>query len=654
MKKSVLILLSSFLLIYSCSDTKDEPNDDSEIDALTEKVKVNPEFEKSSPVATDVAIEVLKTPLKSGENVKLIATFEKGAIDDEFLAIMVGEKNEKLVLRDDGKGADDRKGDLKFSVFLEEDVDELKKTLEERREVLLAGGLPVDFVNRSKDRSGAEKIRFSEVKNFSSKTITPGKLQIIPKDILFGASTRSTPDAAKSLLITSTAVVEDANRTFNPCTNTGNANGVWTFGNLMREMASSSPGAIASDAVASTFVLDWLNTWMVPQTENGESLPARININNRIIQPWLNRSAADGAPAGQLLMKFAPFKLTAIVNRLDLRGNSGYGFSDAGEGRFVFCALDANCNPLEFNVIFEYGINKRSCASVKAFAQEWMALDGMVLGSAGYNNALEAITNQFAVSGTNPSKPNQNSINQIRTNENALTNPWELREFNLEASGSLEIVTVKMEPAVIYNSKTASNETQMLANFANTNEADILNNNYEIPLTFANPLGGTLDFLGGKSHTPFPPTGAVATGSNTPHHWDGTTSAPHLINNDNVRHILSLNTCSGCHGGETQTFFTHIDPAAFGVEAGLSGFLTGEAGRGIPGFMPIDADGNPTNAVMTVIDAANRPAAAPAQRGFNDLQRRAQDLQLLANSQCSVKFIAVANLLQFVPNKFEH
>ncbi len=59
-----------------------------------------------------------------------------------------------------------------------------------------------------------------------------------------------------------------------------------------------------------------------------------------VIKPWLIKSNPGVPPISITLanwetftldLKFAPFKLLAIVNRLDLRGNSGYGFSNAGE-----------------------------------------------------------------------------------------------------------------------------------------------------------------------------------------------------------------------------------------------------------------------------------------------------------------------------------
>ena len=473
------------------------------------------------------------------------------------------------------------------------------------------------FQNRSIKTVNKEKID-----RFDSRQFIKGKNVLIPIEIF--NTPRSLADQKKTLMITDLGVVEDPTRTFNPCTSTGNPNGVWTFGALMRQMASPSPGSIASDLQVSDFVRNWMNTWKVNQTVNGENLPARASIQN-LITNWESKSSVS--PGGILNMRFAPFKLIAIVNRLDLRGNSGYGFSNAGEGRFVFNALTPTCNSQEFTVIFEYGINKKSCSAVKAFAQEWNSLNSMALGSAAYNSALENITKQFILSGTNPSKPNQNSINQIRTNEIALAFPWELREFNLNTAGQLELVNVKQEPQVKYNGSHSNAvspvaEVEKLVSWINSNQSAILSNNYEVPLNL--PSTSTT-FRGG--HALFPT-------NNTAQIWNGRgASGSQFINNDEARHLFSLNTCTSCHGGETNTIFTHIKQRSFGLETTLSGFLTG----------------------ITVVDPANRPAGSPTSRSFNDLLRRENDLANLVTNNCIDRPVfELAHKLTFNPVRMTH
>lgn len=618
-----------------------------------EQIPINPLFARVSPIAKNVSIEILDPPTDCDENIRLEASFEEGVIDDEFLAVIVND--EKCVLRDDGQGADKVAGDHIFSILIEEDLSRLDHILNQAELSTIDFAEPTVFNVESTilDRGTIVSSAFApplppppiNVEIFDTPTEIDSILSgaqtfdITVEQLLIGRTSNNyAPE--KTLMITNLNVVEDPTRTFNPCTQTGNPNGVWTFGNLMREMAG---GPQVSDEDVSDFVMNWLETWTSNQEVNGETLTARNAMQQLIIDPWL--AASSG---GILDMQFAPFKLTAIVNRLDLRGNTGFTdengeIENAGEGRFVFCAvnLNSNCSPFEFNVIFEYGIPKRTCSELQAYADDWAALNDEVLGTASYNNLLENITNQFMLSGNNPSKPNQNALNQLRTNEIALSDPWELREFVLNNSGQLELHPVAMEPAVKYNVKANNSDVTNLVDFINNHLPPIFNNQYEVPLEHNGNA-----FLGGKAHTPFPPAGPVDVANNTPHHWDGAASGAAILN-DFDRHVFSLNTCSGCHGGETQTFFTHIDPAPFNSEAGLSGFLTGEAGRGFTE----DADGDASNNLMTV----NDPSGAPFLIQYNDLRRRSIDLDFFLATECTdFKLLSLTHKLTIRPLNMVH
>lgn len=607
------------------------------------KVKVNPEFAKSPPIVSDFNFEILEKPTRSGENVRLVAEFDQGEVEGKFHAINSG--GEKLVFRDDGKKGDEEAGDGKFSLLVEEDLGQFSRSMQARSKVF--GSKRSVEISRSRVK---QVVDAPDPKIFEIEQLEKGILQKLPVIVAVGGSSASI-DEEKSLMVRALPVVEDPGRTFNPCTQTGTPSGVWTFWELMRQLASPNPSSIASDAATSAFILNWLNMWDNPQNVNSELVPARNAVQPKIIQPWLTASQGAGAPPGELKPEFSPFKLTAIVNRLDLRGNTGYSVSNGGEGRFVFTAIDVStCQVLEnggakgFNVIFEYGINKKTCQSLKAYGQEWADLSNMVLGSAAFNQALEDITLQFSQSGTNTAKPNESSLNQIRTNEVALAFPWELREFNLMASGNLDMVDVKMEPAVKYNAKVNNGDVQLMVDWINANAVDIAANDYEVPLSLPTG-GGSTPFRGGKAHTQFPPTGSPPSA----HHWNGTPAAgTSFILNDDARHQFSLNTCSGCHGGETQTFFTHVDPVTYGTVATLSGFLTGTAGIG----GAIDS-GPSGDGIMTVEDAADRPSGAATLRDFGDLDFRAQDLDNFVNTPCK-GIINVLHTLAFDPVKMVH
>src|SRR2546430_1108925 len=100
---------------------------------------------------------------------------------------------------------------------------------------------------------------------------------------------------------------------------TGNADGAWTFKTLIKNLASRDPQHIATDSTVSVFVKNWLNNWTSDKIINGDTIKARNLVTTKILNPWLSKSKQGGSPQGELDMKFAPFKLTAILNRFDLR-----------------------------------------------------------------------------------------------------------------------------------------------------------------------------------------------------------------------------------------------------------------------------------------------------------------------------------------------
>jgi len=398
-------------------------------------------------------------------------------------------------------------------------------------------------------------------------------------------------DETRSLMVVHPDVVDNPNRTFDACTGAGTEAGPWSFGHLMRELAHGT-GMTPED-----FAMHWLSSWIIPQEANGWIVnePDRgTQVQARVIDSWqrLSGPALD-------IDKF-PARLLAIVNRPDLADKIGYGISGSpGEGRFVFGLLEkpagGTCNSLPFTVIFEYGIKGGACSTVKSWHQRWKDLDAHAVGSAAYNAALELITRNFTDHGSNPGQlPNQSSLNQLRTNENALNSTWQLREFRLQgasgtaAPGLLDLVTVKQTPDDSFRNGITGTPT--VAAYIVENEADILGNRHVVPDRFP----GMFDrFLGAKSDVPFPPNTVF---------WNAPgLSTPPLIDPAEARRKFSLSTCNACHGGETNTFFTHIGSGGTrspGSPAARSGFLTG-----------IDVPDPVTSIIHHYADLADREAA---------------------------------------------
>src|SRR5216684_4840181 len=88
----------------------------------------------------------------------------------------------------------------------------------------------------------------------------------------------------KELILRDLSVLEDPDRTSDPCTS-GLA--TWSFGVLMSRIAAQ---AGADDAPA--FVLRWLRTWDEDQDVHGFVVPSQ-NMNGVITSRWLRDSGGD-------------------------------------------------------------------------------------------------------------------------------------------------------------------------------------------------------------------------------------------------------------------------------------------------------------------------------------------------------------------------
>ncbi|WP_224372502.1 hypothetical protein [Hyalangium versicolor] len=367
----------------------------------------------------------------------------------------------------------------------------------------------------------------------------------------FTACTPGTCTISRSeeLAITALSVVEDPVRTA--------PGGAWSFGTLMR--------ALAGDQDPSALVRHWLETWSAPQTVNGLTLPARQQMQSKVLGPWEAKSGGANQP---LDFTQAPFRLLAIINRVDLRDPG----VQAGEGRFVFGVLDAEGNPFAFTVILEYALPGGSPEALQRWAKDWHELGQLGQSHSSYNVKLQALTDRFTKTGVMTGRPLGSALNQLRTNEADLADPWEMREFHLTNAG-LQPVTVKQTPEFAFEN------SDILGDFIQSNEAAILAEQYVIP----ERING-VPFLGASSVVP------------EKFFW----RAPGV--STEARHKFSLHTCSGCHAGETATDFTHVSPRRAGRVATLSVFMRGG----------------------TVKDPWTQEP-----RTFDDLGRRAEDLSAL-------------------------
>jgi hypothetical protein len=477
-------------------------------------------------------------------------------------------------LHDDGRAGDAQAGDHVFSAIVPLDVDSLAEAQDRLLAALADKKAPLVVPKfRGREIVGEEKIDPAEI----ARLWTNGIVKLVP----FGAG-GPLSDPKSTLLITDTSVVGDPVRTFDPCTGAGTPLGKWTFGYLMTQMAGNND--------PSDFVMNWLQTWLSDQTVNGFTVQQRTQMQNQILNNW------PKLPDGRLDVSRSPMKLLAIVNRIDLASNMGYGKGGGAEGRFVFTPTfppPFACTSSNFDIILEYGVPVHDCMGIRSWARQWLNLQNFTLGSPPYNAALEAITEQFAAAKADPARPNGSALDQLRTDEIQLNQAWELREFQIGADGQLHEVTVKQTPdKATYNQ--GGPQAADLATWINNNSAAIKAGTYTVTPNLPFPPGD--HFLGGEVTNSLDP-------------WN----APGIVDNES-RHDFSKGTCNGCHGAETRTGFIHVFPNPSGGEAFLSGFLIGD-GMGGP-FIVTD------------------PVDHVTQYQFHDLLLRAQILQADASDPC--------------------
>ncbi len=569
--------------------------------------------DENTPVPSEIELTPMENAGNPGGNAQLAIRYQNAEALGDAVAFNV-DKREYLLKRDD-------KDPKRFAGMVDFDFDVFKEEQETRKRDIAEAKVSTFPVFDGRELIGEERfesISPEELKIAREKS-TP--IRIRPSLIAVPPPPGLGLDPSKALMITDLSVVQDPTRTFDVCGNAGDPDGAWTFKTLMTEMANPN----ATGVHPADFVEDWLQSWNVNHTINTFPVPARSNINARVLNAWPRD--ADG----RLDLNQSPMRLLAIVNRIDLRRSSvqstqyggGGGIPlDAGEGRFVFGVVDRNnnggCSKMEFTVILEYGVPIAQCTSIRSYAQQWQGLNGLTLGSAAFNPALQAITDQFTVAGAGGNKPNGSAINQVRTNEIALSRgyrgdlaidaspaelgraaaipvgqPWELREFHLRADNMLHIVSTKDTPHHTWNN------TPLLASFINSGITSV-------PTTYLGQpflTGSTLNFSVADS--------AV---------WN----APGVATAD--RHRMSLNTCNACHGGETRdntgspdTRFVHITTRNAGAVSGLSKFLVGNGTLSAPSSF---SKADPILQPQTLF------------RPFGDLERRQTLLPQLAFGSC--------------------
>ncbi len=536
-----------------------------------------------------------------------------------------------IAFNDAGVAPDLMPGDRVYAAFIKEDIQAFKSAMASREASIANKGFYIDFVGHS-------GTMHTTLPRFDQAAFDAGAEVPLAKALIDAADCDLELLRQNSLFITDLSVVEDPARTYRlyeypgnpPGPPSGNPWGCWTFGSLVHNMANPA----ATGVTAKVFLKEWVRQWTRDTIINGQTVAARPDVIAHLIGPWIrtarglskyyniydnNWESEWDLCTDSALRKFAPFKLTAIVNRIDLRGNAAYSgtLKNAGETRFIFTLLDPEYGTVPFegdqafpgtaakrldwegmNVILEYSNVQNNLCDLRNFAQRWLDLSSFSSFGTAYNDSLEAVTAAVTTAGAGGAlKPNGSALARIRTNERLFENvdpggneagwfnsDWQFRQFEIhptthllhqapltntpvQGANALDNVvnTLNSDP---YNTAVGTNDDAQddLIDFAVTNKTKLASGNFNLPVFYPGTttplLAMTADVDGDRVHY-------------WNFDWFTTTSSVYnistLVTPDSAfataRHQLSLNTCQGCHAGENKTLFTQIAPRNYGEPA---------------------------------------------------------------------------------------
>ena len=266
----------------------------------------------------------------------------------------------------------------------------------------------------------------------------------------------------------------------------------------------------------------WLDQWSLNQLESGVPVLSRSSERLR----WIMSNAN-----GQIDLERAAFVLDAIIYRPDLIGGKISG--RAGEFRFVFNLVDPKLgNAYPLSLIFEFTLKNEVFHGADTWENAMHSLQQYPWGKS-YNSNITSLWKLI-----------DGRAARLRTNEMFLAPTWDLREFVLDSSGLVRMNALQNNPSLNWSS---SPDSMGLISWVNENKSYILNANFILPLRFQT---------------------ANALVPNEGFRWLSASGVE-----AEVQKAFSMKTCNGCHAGDTQTRFTHIEPRSKKAPVAISEFL---------------------------------------------------------------------------------
>ena len=482
--------------------------------------------------------------LVSGDLYRLLIQFQPGPLPGDLVTYRYAYP--PITVNDSGRDGDLTAGDKVYSALITltpAEVAKLRPSLRpaaDRRSSRLLG-----FQGRLLSRTALT------TEASAAEPFAPASMADEGKVVQLTPETDALSDdefAERVLMITDLGVIESASRVFDPGWPESNPAGVWAFKTLLERLVAAKVDSQGQEVgigstTAEALVLAWLETFAAEQVINGDTVPARAGARD-FIDAWKQLNSVPN-------LSVAPFRLLGIFVRPDIVGGSPQLIKgDAGEARFVFGALDPTTHePLPFTVILEYAVNSTTPGGVQQWFAKWRELASYPAGSAEHLERLQELTEIFtkpSATGQENTVPVRSWLSQVRTNEAAFGERWELREWILTSEGGnlrLKPTDVKQTPANLHR------RTPRLAQFVRDNAGPLSQNppSHSVPLQLPD---GT-PFRAGASRV-FLFNGTDPADS----FWVADGIGPEL---GRARLNLSLNSCNACHAiAETKTDFTHV------------------------------------------------------------------------------------------------
>lgn len=366
----------------------------------------------------------------------------------------------------------------------------------------------------------------------------------------------------------------------------------WSVGYLFWQLAIRAGAATTTfdNKKVSDFVLGWMGQFNQDNPNSACSDALKNSTTYNTLFSYWPKLSTD---TSQLDIKRAPFRLLAILNRMDLAsaGSSTYASggvsNNVGEGRLVFglynptgsCTNNSD-QKKNFTIIFEYKLpcyshqsNTTHChwdmGDLDYWTSRWTSLNDDAGNDNAYVAKLSALTKNFTSSFAGSSTGNNLlAFTTVRTNDQLSSDQiWRLREFKL--SGSRLILSPTANTP-----RTSYNKTSELT--------ALLKGNYDAVLRGAFSLEGA----GASAMRSCEAKASTAdAGSTKDLVWqtdnisaDGTSDwSGWPISSEEgleLRHDFAINTCSGCHGIENSALgHQHISGRKRGSVSGVSAFL---------------------------------------------------------------------------------